>query len=80
MSVTESPISFQQKDNPDIGFVTLTDKDNVAVALRNLGNGEKLGEVTTCNEIPKGHKLALSDLAKGDRIVKYAQTLSLIHI
>ena len=32
MSITESPIDFQPKDNPDIGFVTLTENDNVAVA------------------------------------------------
>jgi len=75
MSITESPISFQQKDNPDIGCVTLTDKDNVAVALRNLSAGEKLSAVTLCNEIPKGHKLALSSFKPGDRIVKYAQTI-----
>ena len=75
MSITESPIDFQPKDNPDIGFVTLTENDNVAVALRNLGVNETLGSVTLCSEIPKGHKLALSNLSKGDRIVKYAQTI-----
>ena len=53
-------------------------EDNVAVMLADAGPGvcEVIGEgdartVTLVAEIPKGHKVALSDLAVGGQIVKY---------
>lgn len=75
MSTTESPISWQSKPNQDIGYVVLTEKDNVAVALRNLESGETINGITTCNEIPKGHKLALTPVSKGQVVIKYAQVI-----
>lgn len=75
MSTTESPISWQSKPNQDVGFVVLTEKDNVAVALRNLESGETINGITTCSEIPKGHKLALVPVDKGQVVVKYAQVI-----
>jgi altronate hydrolase len=49
--------------------------DHVAVALRDLRDGEKLslGEatVTVREAIPRGHKIALADIPRGHRIVKY---------
>lgn len=49
--------------------------DNVAVALRPLGAGERveLGglEITTGSEIPQGHKIALAALRSGDVVRKF---------
>lgn len=75
MSTTESPISWQPKSGSDVGFVRLTDKDNVAVALRTLALGETIDGVTMCCEIPKGHKLALANIQKGQQVTKYAQII-----
>ncbi|WP_040950304.1 UxaA family hydrolase [Gorillibacterium massiliense] len=50
-------------------------RDNVAVALRPIQEGELLEEsgvrLTASQAIPRGHKIALAPLAKGDTIVKY---------
>ena len=54
------------------------EQDNVATALSDLRAGEVrlLGDavaarVFAIEEIPNGHKLALRDIARGERIVKY---------
>lgn len=60
-------------DNSDL--IKLSNKDNVAVALRDIAAGEVTQTITTTDEIPKGHKVALSDIAKGDAITKYAQII-----
>ena len=53
-------------------------RDNVATALTALSPGavRLLGDaaaesVSAREEIPKGHKIALSDLSAGDSVVKY---------
>ena len=53
-------------------------RDNVATALTPISPGavRLLGDaaaeaVTAREEIPKGHKIALSDLSAGDSVVKY---------
>ena len=49
--------------------------DNVAVALRPLGAGERVDvaglAITTRDEIPQGHKIALAALRSGDLVRKY---------
>ncbi len=52
--------------------------DNVATALEELkpGGVQLLGDAASpgaeaSGEIPKGHKLALRDIAEGEKIVKY---------
>lgn len=56
----------------------ITTKDNVATALTDIAPGviQLLGDtsidsVQTHASIPKGHKIALCNIAKGDRILKY---------
>ena len=50
-------------------------RDNVAVALRPLSAGEAVSvdgqAVPIREEIPFGHKVALTDLAEGEMVVKY---------
>ena len=57
-------------------------QDNVATALSALipGRVRMLGEartdsVTAAEEIPGGHKIALREIAPGERIVKYGVTI-----
>jgi hypothetical protein len=57
----------------------ITDRDDVAVALRLVKNGERiavLGEKSTVTvevvqEVPRGHKVALRDIGKGEPVFKY---------
>lgn len=56
-------------------ILKITPSDNVAVALRSLAPGEKVeaeGEtLTVTSPVPAGHKIALCDLAPGERVIKY---------
>ncbi|MBR1965063.1 MAG: altronate dehydratase [Lentisphaeria bacterium] len=45
--------------------------DNVAVALENIS----IGEFDAVNDIPKGHKIALKNIAKGENIIKYGMPI-----
>ena len=49
--------------------------DNVAVAIHPLQKGETVRveniEFTLNEDVPAGHKILLTDLAKGDNIIKY---------
>lgn len=58
----------------------INEKDNVLVAIElltagtavELGNGEMTGIVTT-EEIPMYHKIARTELKKGEQIIKYGE-------
>ena len=56
-------------------ILKITPSDNVAVALRPLAPGEKVeaeGEtLMVTSPVPAGHKIALCDLAPGERVIKY---------
>jgi hypothetical protein len=63
-------------------ILIINEKDNVAVALRDLEAGETLslpggGELTTATDIPCGHKVALVALSDGDPVIKYAEAIGL---
>lgn len=49
--------------------------DNVAVALRPLKKGEFLAGVVLLQDVPTGHKFALSDIALSYNIVKYGNPI-----
>lgn len=55
--------------------IKINQEDNVAVALRPIGKGETLEigdiSVTTVEEIPQGHKVALKAVKAGEEVVKY---------
>jgi altronate hydrolase len=66
----------------------LASVDNVAVALRTLKQGEQLGvpvaatrsqasTLSVSTRIMKGHKIALVDMPRGSRVLKYAQLIGL---
>ncbi len=56
-------------------FIKINEKDNVIVALKELAPGETVSvqgaDVTVAETIPAGHKMAVTDIAKGAEVVKY---------
>lgn len=62
-------------------LIRIDGKDNVAIALQMLRKGETIlvdGISCTAGEdIPQGHKIALADVKKGDRIIKYGNPIGL---
>lgn len=64
-----------------IAFLLHEDGDSVGVAVRDLTKGETVRgrslhgqadpELEALSDIPLGHKIALSDFAAGDTIIKY---------
>ena len=75
MSNDNTPIHFIKPADQNTNVVKLTDKDNVAVALRDIKAEEKLPDITIAEEIPKGHKVALQDIPAGQAVIKYDQII-----
>ena len=57
--------------------VKLNENDNVATALREINAGEVTQDLKSKNIIPKGHKIALRKIAKGEKIIKYDQLIGI---
>lgn len=57
--------------------IRLHPSDNLAVALEDIGKDAQLAEfgLNTRDQIPRGHKLALNDLAIGDPVRRYGQLI-----
>ncbi len=53
--------------------------DNVAIVVEKEGirGGSVYGEITCLRDIPFGHKIALSNLVKGDPVIRYGQIIGL---
>lgn len=61
-------------------WITLSEKDSVAIALRPYQQGEKLvledgSELSLSNEIPFGHKIALRNIAEGEHVLKFGYSI-----
>lgn len=56
-------------------FIKINDPDNVIIALKDFSAGKELNingqTIIIKNDIPKGHKIALSELTPGSHIIKY---------
>ena len=52
-------------------FIRIHPTDNVAVALKALPAGTVFDGFTARQDIPQGHKMALSAMESGDQVVKY---------
>ncbi len=60
-------------------FLKINDNDNVVVALNTIPEGTEISvetadgvkTVTALEEIPAGHKMAISDIAEGSEVIKY---------
>lgn len=65
--------------------IQIDEKDNVATATSDVGSGEIIdvlsseGEVVSkpivIGSIPFGHKIALVDFDKGDKVIKYGEVI-----
>lgn len=53
----------------------LSPEDNVVTAIRSLETGEEGAAML----IPRGHKMATQEIAKGDPVIKYAQIIGYAH-
>jgi len=72
-----SPVVWLKDGDAGQGFLRLSESDNVAVALRSLKAQDQVNGISLSSAIPKGHKVALSPIAKGERVLKYAQTIGI---
>ena len=52
-------------------YIKIADHDNVVVALKDIPEGTEVLGVKAVMDIPRGHKMALADIAEGENIVKY---------
>ncbi|MBN2625638.1 MAG: UxaA family hydrolase, partial [Spirochaetales bacterium] len=52
-------------------FIRISDRDNVAVALVPLKEGDRILGVTLIEDVPAGHKFALNTISQGEQIIKY---------
>ena len=57
------------------GYLVLNERDNVCVALRVITEGESVCGCIAKSDIPKGHKMAISDVAKGEAVLKYGSPI-----
>lgn len=56
-------------------YFKINEKDNVAVALENLSKGEIIDNITLLDDIPMGHKIALEDIKKNEKVIKYGYSI-----
>ncbi len=56
-------------------YIRIHEKDNVAVAIREIAAGETIEigglQVRAQEEIPAGHKIALGEIPAGGEVIKY---------
>ena len=52
-------------------YIKINPSDNVAVALTDLRAGDAVAGVVLRTDVPRGHKIVLSDLGAGENVVKY---------
>ncbi len=59
--------------------LVLDPRDNIAVCLVDLNEGDVIEQddlkITVLSRIPRGHKIASSDIAKNDGIIKYGERM-----
>jgi hypothetical protein len=59
--------------------LVLDPRDNIAVCLVDLNVGDVVEQddlkITVLSRIPRGHKIASSDIAKNDGIIKYGERM-----
>lgn len=61
-------------------FLQIHPEDNVVVCLEALGKGDTISladgrEITSLEEIPAGHKIAIKEIASGDNVIKYGYAI-----
>ncbi len=60
-------------------IIRINEKDNVAIAIRDLKAGEEvMPGVRLAADIPQAHKIALKDFAEGDEVIRYGVVLGTV--
>jgi len=60
--------------------IQIQEKDNVAIAVRNLSCGEEVWPgIFAKEDIPQAHKVALHDLPKGTEVIRYGVCLGTVN-
>ena len=67
-------LRVENSDNVATIFSELA-KDGAVVEVVDQ-TGKKIDSVEICSEIPYGHKIALTDLEKGEFVVKYGEPVA----
>ncbi len=57
--------------------IIINPRDNVGVALCELNIGDIIDDVELVNSIPEKHKFALTDIAKGENVIKYGYPIGI---
>ena len=52
-------------------YIKINPSDNVAVALTDLQAGDAVADVVLRTDVPRGHKIVLTDLGAGENVIKY---------
>ena len=55
-------------------YIQINPQDNVCVALAPISAGTQINAgttVTTLEDIPQGHKIALAEIKEGEKVIKY---------
>ena len=62
-----------------VSLLTLSENDNIAVCLQKIEPGNQLSSsgLVAQNAIPSGHKIALTEIAPGEEIIKYGRVIGL---
>ena len=60
---------------PPAATIRLNDKDNVIIALADLGAGTVTDGLTLPHAVPRGHKIAANAIAAGERVIRYGQVI-----
>lgn len=64
---------------PRVDVLLLNPQDNVCIATRRLETGGQISvagrTVSLTGAVPMGHKIALTPIRKGERVVRYGQTI-----
>lgn len=59
--------------------IMINDRDNVAVVLRDFAKGERILEdglnVELHEDVKRGHKVAIKDIAQGENVIKYGNPI-----
>lgn len=64
-------------------ILIINQKDNVAIALRDLKPGETVTsscestQLSVVEQIPKSHKISLRDIQIGEEIIKYGEAVGI---
>ena len=64
-------MSVSLPHSAQLDAIAINGDDNVAVAIRPLVAGDRVGSVTVTEDIPPGHKVALTALEPGEQVIKY---------